>query len=50
LFKTYKVKQDDTLYGIARKHDISIKELMELNNKNDFTIKEGETLKIKARK
>ncbi|MCK5701752.1 MAG: LysM peptidoglycan-binding domain-containing protein [Cyclobacteriaceae bacterium] len=50
LFKTYKVKQDDTLYGIARKHNISIKELMELNNKNDFTIKEGESLKIKTQK
>ncbi|MCK5207324.1 MAG: LysM peptidoglycan-binding domain-containing protein, partial [Cyclobacteriaceae bacterium] len=50
IFKTYKVKQDDTLYGIARKHNISIKELMELNNKNDFTIKEGESLKIKTQK
>lgn len=49
-YKTYTVKQDDTLYGIARRHDISIKELMELNDKDDFTIKEGETLKIKVNK
>jgi len=45
---TYTVKQDDTLYGIARKHEITIKELMELNSKDDFNIKEGEILKIKA--
>jgi len=47
-YKTYIVKQDDTLYGIARKHDISIKDLMDLNDKDDFTIKQGETLKIKV--
>ncbi|MCK5367007.1 MAG: LysM peptidoglycan-binding domain-containing protein [Cyclobacteriaceae bacterium] len=49
-FKTYTVKPDDTLYDIARIHDITIKELMDLNNKEDFIIKEGEVLKIKAHK
>jgi len=47
-YKTYRVKVDDTLYGIAREHNISIKELMELNDKDDFVIKVGEELKIKA--
>ena len=46
-YKSYKVKADDTLYGIARKYNISIKELMEINNKDDFNIKEGEVIKIK---
>lgn len=47
-YKTHTVKQEDTLYSIARQYDISIKELMDLNNKESFTIKEGEELKIKA--
>lgn len=44
--KTYKVKANDTLYGIARQFNISIKELMEINDKDDFAIKEGEVIKI----
>lgn len=47
-FETHKVKKEDTLYSIARKYDISIKEIMELNDKENFTINEGEELKIKA--
>jgi len=47
-YKTHTVKQKDTLYSIARQYDISIKELMELNNKETFTIKEGEELRISA--
>jgi membrane-bound lytic murein transglycosylase D len=47
-YKTHTVKQEDTLYSIARQYEISIKELMDLNNKQSFTIKEGEELKIKA--
>lgn len=47
-FKTHTVKPEDTLYSIARQFDISIKEIMELNNKETFTIREGEELKIKA--
>lgn len=46
-FKTHTVKKEDTFYSIARKYDVSIKELMELNAKDDFTISEGEELKIK---
>ncbi|MCK5701024.1 MAG: LysM peptidoglycan-binding domain-containing protein, partial [Cyclobacteriaceae bacterium] len=49
-FKTHTVKQDDTLYSIARQYDISIKELMELNNKENFTISEGDQLKIMVTK
>ncbi len=49
-YKTHTVKYDDTLYGIARINGISIKELMELNDKEDFNISEGEIIKIKALK
>ena len=47
-YKTYTVKKDDTLYSIARMHNVSIKELMEWNDKIDFMIREGEVLKIKV--
>ncbi len=47
-FKTHTVKKEDTIYSIARQYDISIKDLLELNNKEDFNINEGEELKIKA--
>jgi LysM repeat protein len=46
-FKTHKVKKEDTVYSIARQYDISIKDLMELNNIENFTISEGEELKVK---
>ena len=45
-FVTHTVAPNETLYGIARQYNTSIKELMELNDKNDFNIKEGEVLKI----
>lgn len=45
-YKTYVVKKDDTLYSIARLNGLSIKELMELNGKEDFNLSEGEVLKI----
>jgi len=49
-FQTYTVKKNDTLYGIARANGLSIKELMDLNNKDDFNIQEGEILRIKKSK
>lgn len=45
--QTYTVRKNDTLYSIARSNGLSIKELMDLNNKEDFNIHEGEVLKIK---
>jgi membrane-bound lytic murein transglycosylase D len=44
--KTYVVKKNDTLYSIARTNGMTIKELMDLNEKEDFIISEGEILKI----
>ncbi len=43
---THEVKSTDTLYGIAREYGITIKELMDWNNKNDFTLTIGEKLLI----
>jgi len=46
-FVTYKVKENDTLYGIAREYNVSIKDLMEINDKDDFAIRLGEVIKIR---
>ncbi|HEX6890877.1 MAG TPA: LysM peptidoglycan-binding domain-containing protein [Chryseolinea sp.] len=40
------VKSTDTLYSVARKYNVTIKELMEWNNKKDFTLAVGEKLTI----
>ena len=45
----YEVKPSDTLYGIARQFDATIKDIMEWNNKSSFSISVGEKLKIKKR-
>ncbi len=43
----HQVKPTDTLYSIARQYGVTIKELMEWNNKKDFTLSVGERLKVK---
>jgi membrane-bound lytic murein transglycosylase D len=43
---THEVKATDTLYGIARKYGVTIKELMEWNDKKDFSLSVGEKLRI----
>lgn len=45
----HEVKNTDTLYGIARKYGVTIKQLMEWNNKKDFSLAIGEKLKIQGR-
>lgn len=42
----YEVKPSDTLYSIARRHGVTIRELMEWNGKKDFSVTPGEKLKI----
>ncbi len=42
----YVVKNGDTLYGIARKFDISVSDLKKINNKSEDVIKPGEKLKV----
>jgi len=42
----HEVRPSDTLYGIAREYGITIKEIMDWNNKRDFTLAAGEKLRI----
>ncbi|HYG01151.1 MAG TPA: LysM peptidoglycan-binding domain-containing protein [Chryseosolibacter sp.] len=44
----HEVKATDTLYSIARQYNVTIKELMDLNEKKDFTLSVGEKLRVKA--
>lgn len=43
------VKPSDTLYSVARKYNVTIKELMDWNNKKDFSLAIGEKLIVKGR-
>lgn len=42
----HEVKSSDTLYSIARQYGVTIKELMDWNEKRDFSLSVGEKLKI----
>ncbi|KID57998.1 lytic transglycosylase [Pseudoalteromonas luteoviolacea] len=44
--KSYQVKLNDTLYGIARQFGTSVKAIKQLNNKQNNLIRVGETLLI----
>jgi len=46
---TYEVKTSDTLYSVARQYNVTIKEIMDWNNKSDFALSLGEKLKILTR-
>lgn len=43
---THTVKASDTLYSIAREYGVTIKELMDWNQKKDFSLTVGEKLRI----
>lgn len=45
----HEVKSSDTLYGIARQYGVTIKEIMDWNEKKDFSLAVGEKLKIHHR-
>jgi membrane-bound lytic murein transglycosylase D len=42
----YEVKESDTLYAIARQFGVTIKDLMDWNDKKELTVKEGEKIRI----
>jgi membrane-bound lytic murein transglycosylase D len=44
---SHKVIAGETLYKIAREHNVTIKEVMEWNKKTDFSVALGEVIKIK---
>jgi membrane-bound lytic murein transglycosylase D len=43
----HEVAASDTLYSIARKYGVTIKDLMDWNQKKDFSVSVGEKLKVK---
>ncbi|MGC3948020.1 MAG: LysM peptidoglycan-binding domain-containing protein [Chryseolinea sp.] len=43
------VRSTDTLYSVARKYNVTIKELMDWNHKKDFNLSIGEKLIVKGR-
>jgi len=43
------VKTTDTLYSVARKYNVTIKDLMEWNGKKDFSLSVGEKLKVRTK-
>lgn len=45
----HEVQLSETLYSVARRYGVSVKELMDSNNKTDFSVALGEKLKIPAR-
>lgn len=45
----HEVRPSDTLYGVARQYGVTIKELMDWNDKKDFSLTVGEKLKVRSR-
>jgi membrane-bound lytic murein transglycosylase D len=45
----HEVKLSDTLYSVARQYGVTIKDLMECNNKKDFSVSLGERLRIPSK-
>ena len=43
---THEVRPSDTLYAIARRYGVTIKDLMDWNDKKELSLKEGEKIKI----
>lgn len=45
----HEVRPSDTLYSVARQYGVTIQELMEWNDKKDFSVSIGEKLKVRSR-
>ncbi|WP_375581008.1 LysM peptidoglycan-binding domain-containing protein [Marivirga tractuosa] len=45
----HKVTSGDTMYALAKKYNVSLKEIMEWNDKQDYNLKEGELILIKQK-
>lgn len=45
-FIVHEVRESDTLYSVARQYNVTIKDIMEWNKKEDFKLAKGEKLKI----
>ncbi len=47
--QVHEVKSTDTLYSVARQYGVTIKDLMQWNDKRDFALSVGEKLKVRSR-
>lgn len=45
----HEVKPSDTIYSVARQYNVTINELMEWNEKKDFSLAVGEMLRVRKR-
>lgn len=45
-FLLHKVEAGDTFYSISRRYGVSVQELLQLNNKQDFALQIGEVLRV----
>jgi membrane-bound lytic murein transglycosylase D len=45
-FIVHEVKESDTLYSVARQYNVTIKDIMDWNKKEDFKLTRGEKLRI----
>ncbi|WPP48330.1 LysM peptidoglycan-binding domain-containing protein [Catalinimonas niigatensis] len=48
-FVVHEVKSGETMYKVARHYEVTIKELMEWNDKKDFDVSIGEKLKVRKK-
>ncbi|MDF9800299.1 membrane-bound lytic murein transglycosylase D [Catalinimonas alkaloidigena] len=48
-FLVHEVKVGETMYKVARQYDVTIKELMEWNEKEDFNVSVGEKLRVRKK-
>ena len=47
VFIDYVIKQGDTIYGVSKKFNVSVADILEWNNKTSNTLSVGEKIKIK---
>jgi membrane-bound lytic murein transglycosylase D len=45
----HRVNAGETMYALAKKYNVSLKEIMEWNDKEDYNLKEGELILIKQK-
>lgn len=48
-YLVHEVKSGETMYKVARQYEVTIKELMEWNDKEDFDVSVGEKLKVRKK-
>jgi LysM repeat protein len=47
--KKHTIVAGETLYGIAKAYNVSLGDILKWNNKDDYSIKEGEIIIVQAK-